>query len=476
MDFKDVLLASQTYQSRSIGANGQRLVNMYYEPNPEGSEFPFTLYSRPCLQEWLDLGTDKPVQGITVFNGYLYAVSNDRLYRIDTDKNVTDSALIVTGGNLCQFDATSIELGILTDIAGFYTVSTINAVSNRTLLLTANGVLPRSLTAFDEYFLVSDGQSFYGSNPLNSGVWDPLFYFTANEKGDDLVQIMGFNNSLWAFGTDTYQVFYNTGGDNNSVEEQTFQNIDGSSNTTRGCASKFSIVKEDNRLFFLGNDGVFYTMQGYSPQKISTPAIDYAISKFSIFTDCESFVCNVAGNKFIVNNFPDAEKTFVYHINYDKWYEWGMSESDLFAGKCYAFFDNKALIGDRSNGKIYTLSLEQFTDDGEIVPRVIDLPPIYSDGNWIFHEEMRIGVDTGYVPASGQGSNPYLAVSYSDTRGASFGAERLLPLGQRGDYAKTIRTHSLGRSRHRIYRLRYTEPTSFTITSLGGRGQVGSYG
>lgn len=68
------------------------LKNRYFESNPVLSEDGSSLVARPGLKHLLDVG-DGPIRGLYSeegsFNGDLFVVSYDTLYRVDKDKNIT---------------------------------------------------------------------------------------------------------------------------------------------------------------------------------------------------------------------------------------------------------------------------------------------------------------------------------------------------------------------------------------------------
>jgi hypothetical protein len=72
-------------------------------------------------------------------------------------------------------------------------------------------------------------------------------------------------------------VFYNTGAADFPFERQ------GNAFIERGCIDRDSIVKLDNGTFFVGDDRIVYKLDGYTPCRVSTHAVEKTLSEASWF-------------------------------------------------------------------------------------------------------------------------------------------------------------------------------------------------
>ena len=465
-----VLLGYQSYQARSEASTGQRLVNMYMEPNPEGSKYPFNLYNTEGLVEFADLGTTKSVDGMQVMGGSLYAVSNNQVFKVEEDKSKTTLSGSLTGTQgRVDLSNNGTQMTII-DPDGNGWVATSSAVT-----AISDGDFPTaSSTAFlDQYTIVSKANSgqFNISSILDSTAWDALDFATAEEKPDNLVRVEAFNSALWLFGTDSIEPYYNSGN-----ADFPFEQIPGAANTTRGLGAKFAVAQEDNGLFFLGNDRVVYRVVGYTPQRISTHAVETAIQGYGTISDAFMFITDLDGHKFLTLTFPTDSKTWVYDIATDKWHE----RVTLVSGNekrwrpnCYSEFAGKQLVGDYINGKIYELSPTTYTEDGETIRRIIQGTVQWLDGSRFTIDRLRLDIDAGVGLATGQGSDPQVVRRFSDDGGNTWSNEAWRSFGKIGEYNTRCVWRTEGQSRERFYEFVITDPVPVRVTGCYIDGRAG---
>jgi hypothetical protein len=88
----------------------------------------------------------------------------------------------------------------------------------------------------------------------------------------------------------------------------------------RGLASALCVCSEDNTVFWMGEDGLFYRLNGFNPQRISTFAMENAWAQYPLrFTDASCFVLDQEGHKFVIINFPSGNATWAYDISTTLW-------------------------------------------------------------------------------------------------------------------------------------------------------------
>lgn len=406
-----ILLASQSDKGRSPGAKGGRLVNLYAEVNPEGSKYPFTIYATPGVNKWAATGTFGEWQGGQVMGGYLYAFQNNSVYKLlppfDVTLNARPTALGTLTGSVGRLSIANngTQMAVVTPdgLAFIITSSTVTQITDSDFPLVSY------VTFADGYFIFTtmDSGQFIISSLYEGTTYDALDFATAEEVPDNLIAGVAFNGGLFLPGTDSYEFYANTGN-----ADFPYEQIPGAANTSRGCAAKFSIVQEDNTLFFLGNDRVVYRMQGYTPQRISTHAVESAIAKYATVSDCFSFVYTQEGHKFLVMTFPGANATHVYDISQGMWHE-RMSAGGRWMASFYAFFDNKHLVGHKDNGRIYELSLDIGQEEIDPIIRVAEGAVQWADDDRLTFDEIFIDVQPGRerkLVKKGEGNNGFATI------------------------------------------------------------------
>lgn len=460
-----ILLASQSYDARSKSTTAQELINLYAEMNPEGSKYPFTLYGTPGLREWADLGTLAPVDGMQVMGDNLYAFSDNDVFKISTTKTITDIGDLSGSAGRVDLANNGTQMLVITpDGDGFIVTSSSVAVIADGDFPTASGC-----TFLDQYFIVSvkDTGQFQWSDILDGTAWDALDFATAEEAPDKLIKPFAFNNSLWLFGGSSIEPHYNTGDLN-----ATFGQIQGAANTTRGCAAAFAVAQEDNGLFFLGEDRVFYRVQGFTPVRISTHALETEWQSYARVDDAVVFIYTQDGHKHIVLTFPSARKTWVFDIASGLWHR-RMTGDSIWRANCHAYFNGKHLVGDRSNGKIYEIDMDYFYDDDQLITRIVEGVPAWADGARVTHDMVRLDIDAGLAKVTGQGSDPQVMMKYSDDGKKTWSNERWASMGRIGEYFKRVLWRRLGSFRERVYHFKITDNVPVKITGCYASGRMG---
>lgn len=464
-----IMLAPQSYESRSASVNGQRLVNLYAEPNQEGAKYPFTLYGTPGLSTWLDLGTVKGVDGMQVMGGVLYAVSGNTVFK------VTEAAVKTTVGTI-----TGIEGRV--DLANNGTQMVAVTQSNQGWVITSASVAQitdpdfpsvTSVDFLDGYHLftkASTGQ-FVISDLYNATAYDALDIATAEASPDNNIKGKSYNSNYWIFGENSYQVFYNSGN-----QDFPFEQMSGAVNTKRGLAAKFSVVEEDNGLFILGDDKIFYRFDGYSPKRVSTHAVETAIAGYTTISDAFGFSYTENGHKFACWTFPTERVTWCFDIATGMWHERSTLVDgviDRWRANCCVYFAGKNLIGDYQNGKIYEMNLNIYTDNAGTLQRIAQGGVVWSDAERLTVDELHLDMDTGVGLVTGQGSNPQVVMDYSVNGTKTWSNERWRSFGAIGDYGVRAIWRRCGTARQKIFRFTISDPVKVIINGCYASGRKG---
>ena len=463
---RTILLGSQSYQSESKSVNGQRLVNFYAEKNPEGSKYPFTLYQRPGAKVWLDTGSGTGIQGMKVMDGNLYVVTGNDVYKIDSNKTSVNVGTISGTEERVDLADNGTQLVAVTEDNNGWVITS----STVTQITDGDFIDPSSVTFLDGYHIFSENGSgkFVISDLLDATSYDALDFATAEERPDDLVRVFAFNGALWLLGTETYEVYYNSGN-----ADFPFEQIQGAVNTTRGCAAKYSVVEEDNSFFFLGNDNVVYRTQGYGIIRVSTHAVETAFDSYSTVSDAFAYSYTERGHKFYSITFPEVGYTWVLNIATGFWHEESSKGFNRSRFSSFARFAGKNLVADFANGVIYELDKNTYTDNGDTITRIAQGPVDWNASDRLIYDYVLLDMDSGTGLTSGQGSDPQVMCSYSVDGGKTFSNERWRSFGKIGEYGVRPTWRRGGQSRQRIYKFKITDPVKSTINGAYANVRLG---
>ena len=383
-------LSVQSWNGKSKEFTAEKLVNFYVEVGPATAKSPALLLNRPMLSNWLSIGPG-PIRGWILMGGDLYVVSGREVHRV-TSARATTLLGTITGTGPVSMAENGSQVVIVSDNSGWV------ATSSDLTKITSDGFAGATTVVYLDTFGVftePDSGRFFISGQLDFSAFSAIDVATAESDPDDLVAVATNHRWLWLFGEKTIQVYYNEGlGDfpfsvmNDTVIE-------------RGLGARFSVAKEDNTLFFLGNDKLVYQFVDFTPKIISTPALATKIAAFSE-ADAAAAVgqfMDIESHKFYILSFPTA--TFVYDITTGLWADWETS-GGVWTGHMVIKAFGETLVGDRVSGQIYSASPDVYTDAGTDVISIVRYPPVFSDRDRVPISSIECELDSGEGPNEGE--------------------------------------------------------------------------
>jgi len=443
--------ASQSYQNRSLPVSAQRCFNLY----PEIIDQQIVLHGTPGLKVFADSLTSEAVRGLKVMGSLLYAVIGGGLYSVAPTGVVTKIGNI-TGTTLVSMSTTGTELSISTGAGGYiYDGTTLSSISDVDYPVSSTSAFINQRIIYESTF------GFTYSELDDAGTMSG----TVNGTGDpdNAVAVLVDHLEVWLFGAKSTEVWYNSG---DSVTP--FERLAGAFLEV-GCGAKHSPAKLDNSVYWLGNDWAVYRANGYSPERISTSAIEYAIKGYTNKTGAIAFAYTEEGHSFYQLTFPSAKKTWVYDSASNRWHERGSITAGRHRANCYVYAFGRHLVGDYDNGIIYEMSLDTYLDGDETIQRIAISPPLNQNGETVFLSKIWIDVESGGGLTTGQGSDPQAMLNHSDDGGRTWSNERWRTMGKVGEYFKRSIWRRCGSFKSRIYRLVISDPIKVAI--IGAHGE-----
>lgn len=274
---------------------------------------------------------------------------------------------------------------------------------------------------------------------------------------------------LWLFGSETSEVWYNAGTTPFAFSPHPSGVIQS------GVAAKHSVATLGGLVFWLEQTkegrGRVVMASGYTPQGISTKALEWAIANYSTIDDAIG-ACHVwLGHPFYVLTFPTANATWVYDLTTNDWHERGTWDSvsgtyDAWRPLYFAQAFGKALIGDRGDGKVYQLRHDVHTDvDGVAIRRVRRGPTLSDEGRRLFFPRFELELEPGLGTGSGDGADPEVTLNYSNDAGKTWkvAGNRSAGSGALGEYSKRVFWNRVGSARRRTYEIVMTDPIPWRI-------------
>jgi hypothetical protein len=234
-------------------------------------------------------------------------------------------------------------------------------------------------------------------------------------------------------------------------------------------------------------------MVGGAPQKISTPAIEFAIGKWSDPTDAEGFCYSDEGHSFYVISSNSGNQTFAFDISTGKWHQRAYLDSfgnlARIRPRCFLRFAGKNLVGDWENGNIYEYDLDTYTDNGNPIPAIRSCLTIQQGLEQQRTATLQLDMDTGVGisgssgsgsgalfqgllgllmsgvgGASSEGVDPKAMLRWSRDGGKTWSNALWRSFGKIGEYLKRVRWNRVGGGRRTVFEVTITDPVKRNIT------------
>lgn len=395
-------ILGSSYVARSVNAADARMVNLFPEVIPEGGKEAAFLNRAPGLRLLANMG-DGPIRGMWQFDGYGYAVSGEVLYKIDTLWNTTAIGTVSGSSGPVSMADNGTQMFIACNGPSYIYNS---------LTLEFKQIddpdFPGAVTVgyLDGYFVFNEpnSQRLWITQLLDGTSIDPLDFASAEGSPDGLVSVLVDHREAWLFGTNSVEVWYDSGGADFPLSP-----VQGAFNEV-GCIAPYSVAKLDNGIFWLGADargqGIVYRANGYTAQRVSTHAVEWQIQQYADMSDAIAYTYQQDGHAFYVLIFPSANTTWVYDVATSLWHERAAFINGSFTrhrSNCQMSFNNEIVVGDHELGNIYAFDLNVFSDNGDVQKWLRSwraLPPGANDLKRSAHHSLQLDAETGAIDSS----------------------------------------------------------------------------
>ena len=361
-----------SYVHRSVNVDAERTINLYPEIVDGGAmgKNRVVLRGTPGLQRFAQL-PNGPVRCLWAMDGRCFAAGPSQFYEVFAGGTVTSRGTIQTDGRPVTVSSSGTQgyqLLVTSGGQGY-----IFDLKKNTLTRISDRDFPRPVVSalfLDSFFVALKGQSrqFYFSEQLDGSKWNGADVAETQVSADNLRAMASSHRELWLFGSYVTHVWVLSG---DLSSQNVFVPISGVF-IEHGCLAPYSIVNLDNTLYWLGQDkdgaGQVWRANGYTPERVSTHAVEYHLKKQGNLEDCVGWSYSEEGHSFLCLYVPGGETTFCYDAATGLWHERGIWDEQVMdwtphAGRCHCSAFGKHLVGDRQTGMIYEMSLSLLADD-----------------------------------------------------------------------------------------------------------------
>ena len=409
---------------------------------------------RPGMSQFVDLGTDAPVDGIFYWPevDYVIAVSKGTAYKVEEDGTTTSLGAGLQLNRSVSF--------VNCNPAGVHTCIMANGgrmfkTTGGTIAEITDADAPGNVTTvafLDQYILANNVETpyFYWSDVNDPSNWSALSFATAEARPDDVTGVFSSWEEVLVVGAQGIEVWYNDG--STPFVRRQGGYID------RGSIAPGSVKRVDNTWLFIDNKRKLSAINGDSYQILSTP-IDKDLQALDTVDDAMADYIEMEGRSFYVVHFPTENKTFCYDPKNQSFTKWGLWNTtsrsyDRFLGNChaYALRWNKHLYGSRIDGKIYYFSDDYYLDGtDEIRSKLVTAPIDHGTNRLKRSRRLTIRGKRGY------NAGGTLDIRVRDDGTGQFGNAYQLSIGAAGDYNFYHTLLNLGIYRSRQYEIVCTD-------------------
>lgn len=296
------------------------------------------------------IGVEWKASTTYVLNDQIYY--NGNLYTVSVAGTTSTSAPTFTSGS--QADGTA-------------TLSYVGNAASATCLLNGfpTGSIVPGTAYFDTYvFIMTEDGKIWNSEPNDPTKWDALNFITAEAEPDKGVALAKHFNYLIAFGQWSTEFFYDAGNATGSplLPNQTMR-------IEFGCANGDSVVEMQQTVVWVGvgrNTGrTVLMLDGTRPTQISDVSIERILNQSSL-ANVRAYSLKISGHYFYVLNLLDDNLTLVCDIKSKQWCIWTSyvnGQETILDGVFYASYNNEGYALDNTNGKLYNISENTYTDE-----------------------------------------------------------------------------------------------------------------
>lgn len=334
-------------------------------------------------------------RGASELNDHDFTVIDDTVYDID------DALAVTTYGPVAD-DGLPTQMAISLNTLMVLSAGTLYRINGGTLAAIALTFTPIGIVFIDNYFVaLSDAlNQFYFST--DDGLTFPAGNVQDVESSPDkLLAMIVDNNVLYFYSRRQSQPF--TVGTNAAAPFVPQQNAV----IRQGIVAAATLQQIGSYRFWLGRNqqglGRVFRGESYAFTDISTPAVVNAIREIARDYGIDDAIAqsySMNDQEFYRLTFPAGNKTFEYNVTIGDWNErlhwnWINGQYNRDRGNSIVAAFGKIIVGDHSNGWLYELSPDNYTDYGYPLRGERQCPHILQENKNVNYGRLELGTETG---------------------------------------------------------------------------------
>lgn len=319
-------------------------------------------------------------------------------------------------------------------------------------------------------FVVSDVGDGTNASGLNAGA--------VEDDPGKLVYAYAFEDQIYMFTERTTPIYWNNGDSQPPLDPVIGRVIE-----KVGLDALHSVANTDKFIYWLGDDKMVYRAISGNAQPISSIPIAHAMEGYEVTSDAVGYTFRMEGQNFYVLSFPTENKTWCLSesLGIDGWFN---LSSDTNRGKYNAtshmFVYNRHLLSDETNGKLYTLDIDAFSNDTITIQRIRTLASIHGGlvglpGKRIQMSSFELIMKKGVGLITGQGEDPKIAIEFSIDGGESFKPGEFVRVGRLGETNLKVKWDNLDSFYDLIIRITTSDPVYYSLQTASIEARLAGF-
>lgn len=456
-----------SYRERSSNLDAQACINLFPVLGESGTAKAVrALYGTPGTRLLASApggiirGLHRPTSGARSI-----VVAGSTVYRMADDFTLEEIGTVDALSTRVKIDDNGLQAVIVTGPRGYV----VDLSSNSVMQITSEAFYGADNVDFMDTYAIFNRHGtnqFYisGSNEIT---FDALDFASAESNYEPIVRHVVNHDELILFKKTVTEIWRST-----SNPDFPFAR-DKNASIEQGCAAADSVASMDNSVFWLGNNtegaGIVWRLNGYTPLRVSTDALEYAIAGYGDISDATGYAYQQEGHTFYMLTFPSGGATWCYDAATQLWHQRAYlnpatGKLERHRSNCHMYFAGLHIVGDYQNGNLYALDLDYYSDNNDPMPAIRASSHLANgDYKWIIHNRLQIDIEAGVGLNDGQGVAPVGMLDWSDDGGKTWSNQHPEDMGDIGEYGHRLRWDRLGRARTRTYRLTISDPVKRVI-------------
>ncbi len=452
-----------------FGSN-QRLLNAYPEALGDAAKSPLPVYAVPGTSRF-DAGAtglNGPCRGMLyVFGKGLYVIAGTAAALFDDQGNATPVSGTIGGSSMAIMAANqrpNPQIGIVADNVYYVLDTGTNAITEPNISTLP---APNSVTFLDGYlvFSIPDGRIFH-TNLNDALTVNALAYGTASSRSDGLRRIVTHRGALIALGETSLEIWEDVG-------TMPFAFAPIRADVDIGCIAEQTVTTVADALLWADQNGMVRQLTASEPVRISTHALERAISDLSWDERraLRAVYTHFNGHDFYALTSPYW--TWEFDLATGLWHERASGGLPNWFAQGYKSFSGKVVIGSSEDASLHVLDDSSQTESGNPYLFLAQSAPLHAFPKGLIVDQLDVDIipGVGITGPNAEAANPELMLDWSDDGGSTWSGGRTASLGRVGERMAVASFHQLGATLRggRTFRLSSSSPVSRGILNADAR-------